>query len=124
VKGRLRSRYVALASVAVAAPLWAACGSSGGGSAQAATPPALCQKILGVLSNGPDSDADPVGYALSQIKPLGAIRTSDHSVSTTLDKLIAADRALVSSNGSSKTAKTDIKGSDKALNKACPGVAS
>jgi hypothetical protein len=124
VKGLFRSRYMALASVAVAAPLWAACGSSGGGSAQAATPPALCQKILGVLSDGPDPDVDPVGYALSQIQPLGEIHTSDHSVGTTLDKLIAADRAIVSSDGTDTSAKAAIKGSDKALNKACPGVAS
>ncbi len=68
-------------------------------------PPALCQKILGVLSNGPDPDADPVGYALSQIKPLGGIQTSDHSVSTALDKLVAADRALVSSNGATRRPK-------------------
>lgn len=121
---RSRSRYVVLASVAVAAPLWAACGSSGGGAQASAAPPALCQKILAVLSDGPDPDADPVGYALSQIKPLGQIATSDHSVRVTLDKLIAADRSLVNSNGSDHAAKTAIARADKALNTACPGVAS
>jgi hypothetical protein len=84
----------------------------------------LCQKILAVLSDGPDPDADPLGYALSQIKPLGQIATSDHSVRVTLDKLIAADRSLVNSNGSDHAAKTAIARTDKALNTACPGVAS
>jgi hypothetical protein len=115
---------VVLASVAVAAPLWAACGSSGGGATAAKAPPALCQKILGVLSDGPDPDADPVGYALSQIKPLGQIETSDHPVRVTLDTLVAADRALVNSNGSDHAATTAIARADKALDTACPGVAS
>jgi hypothetical protein len=68
VKGLHRSRYMALTSVAVAAPLWAACGSSSGGS--------------------------------------------------------AADRALVSSTRSDKSAQAAIKVSDNASHKACPGVAS
>ena len=87
-------------------------------------PTALCQKVLAVLSDGPDPDADPVGYALSQILPLGQIHTSDHSVSTTLHSLIKEDRVLVKSKGSDKSAKTGIKKADKSLNKACPGVAS
>ena len=53
-----------------------------------------------MLSDGPDPDADPVGYALSQIVPLGQIHTSDRSVATTVRRLIAADRSLVASNGS------------------------
>ena len=120
---RPRSWCVVLA-VAIAAPLWAACGSSGGGGQASAAPPALCQRILAVLADGPDPAADPVGYALSQIKPLGQIDASDHSVRVTLDKLVAADQALVNSNGSDHAAKTAIARADKALNTACPGVAS
>ena len=119
-----------MASVAVAAPLWAACGSSGssgsggGGAHAAAAPAALCQKILAVYSDGPDPDADPVGYALSQIKPLGQIQTSDHTVSAALDNVIAADRALVTSDGKDHAAKKAIAAADKTLNASCPGVAS
>jgi hypothetical protein len=121
----IRPRTMALASVAVAVPLWAACGSSGssGGAASAHAPTAVCQKILAVLSDGPDPDADPVGYALSQILPLGQIHTSDKAVSTSLRSLIAADQALVKSNGADKTATADIKKDDNSLNTACPGVA-
>jgi hypothetical protein len=115
-----------MASVALAVPLLTACGSSGsgGGAASAHAPAALCQKIMGVLSDGPDPDADPVGYALSQILPLGQIHTSDQAVSTALHSLVAADHALVKSNGADKTAKADIKKADNSLNTACPGVAS
>ena len=121
---RVCTRYVALASVAVAVPLWSACGSSGSGGGAAAAPTAVCQKILGVFSDGPDPDADPVGYALSQILPLGKIHTSDQTVSTDLTNLIAGDRKLVGSNGADAAAKTEIKKVDQALNTACPGVAS
>jgi hypothetical protein len=127
VRARARSRYVVIASVAVAAPLWAACGagaSGGGAAASAQAPAALCQKLLAVFSDGPDPDADPVGYALSQIRPLGEIHTADHSVSTTLTKLIAADRALVSAEGSDHAATVAIKKAESALNTDCPGVAS
>jgi hypothetical protein len=127
VRTAIRPRTVALASVVLAVPLWAACGSTGSGGGAAASahaPTAVCQKILGVFSDGPDPDADPVGYALSQILPLGQIHTSDQAVSTTLHSLIAADHALVTSNGADKAAKTDIKKADNSLNTACPGVAS
>jgi len=126
VRIAIRPRTMAMASVALAVPLWAACGSSGsgGGAASAHASTAVCQKILAVLSDGPDPDADPVGYALSQILPLGQVHTSDQAVSTTLHSLIAADHALVKSNGADKTAKADIKKADDSLNTACPGVAS
>jgi hypothetical protein len=126
VRIAIRPRTMALASVALAVPLWAACGStgSGGGAANGHPSSAVCQKILAVLSDGPDPDADPVGYALSQILPLGQVRTADLTVSATLHSLIEADRALVKSNGSDKTATADIKKADTSLNTACPGVAS
>ena len=122
----IRPRSLALASVAVAVPMWVAGASTPSGAAvkSAHAPTALCQKVLAVLSDGPDPGADPVGYALSQILPLGQIHTSDHAVSTTLHSLIENDRALVKSKGSDKSAKKAIKKADNSLNKACPGVAS
>jgi hypothetical protein len=116
---------VGLVSLALTAPLLAACSSSssGGGSSQAKAPAAVCQKVLGVLSDGPDPDADPVGYALSQIAPLGQIHTSDHALAQQLSDLIAADHALVNTNGSDHAATKSIAKDDAALNKVCPGVA-
>jgi hypothetical protein len=118
-------RGVGLTSLVLAVPLLAACssGSSGGGSSQAQAPAAFCQKVLAVLSDGPDPDADPVGYALSQIAPLGQIHTSDHALAQQLSDLIAADHALVNTNGSDRAATKSIAKDDKGLNKVCPGVA-
>ena len=50
-----------------------------GSGSRAAAPQSLCQQLNAVFSDGPDPDADPVGYALSQIKPLQAIHSSDSS---------------------------------------------
>jgi hypothetical protein len=118
-------RRVGLASLAITVPLLAACSSasSGGGSSQAKAPTAFCQKVLAVLSDGPDPDADPVGYALSQIAPLGQIHTSDHALAQRLSDLISADHALVNTNGSDHAATKSIAKDDAGLNKVCPGVA-
>lgn len=122
---RLHRRCLGLSSLALTVPLLAACSSSpsGGSSGQAQAPAAFCQKVLAVLSDGPDPKADPVGYALSQIAPLGQIRTSDQALARRLSSLITADRALVSSNGSDHAASTSIAKDYAALNAACPGVA-
>jgi hypothetical protein len=126
VKGPLRAKCgLALASVAEAAPLWSVCvAKPAGATSHSTAPAALCKKLHGIFSDGPDPDADPVGYALSQIKPLSAVHTSDHAASTVLTKLVAADRALYTSNGSDPAAKEEIKKADAQVNKSCPGVAS
>jgi hypothetical protein len=80
--------------------------------------------VLGVLSDGPDPDADPVGYALSQIAPLGQIHTSDSDLAQRLSDLISADQALVQSNGSDHAATKSIAKDNADLNRICPGVAS
>jgi hypothetical protein len=124
VNGTRRRRRLSLASVAVAVPLLAACSSSGsgGGAAAAKAPAPFCSKLLAVLSDGPDPGADPVGYALSQIEPLGGIHDGG-SRQATVTSLIAADKDLVSSEGRDPAAAATIKGDYKTLNDACPGVA-
>jgi hypothetical protein len=118
-------RRVGVTSLALTVPLLAACssGSSGGGSSQAQAPTAVCQKVLAVLSDGPDPDADPVGYALSQIARLGQIHTSDHAHAQQLSDLIAADHSLVSTSGGDRAATESVAKDDEHLNKVCAGVA-
>ncbi len=125
-------RRLALGALALAVPLWSACNSDGGGnggghgSAIPKAPSTVCAQLLAVFSDGPDPDADPVGYALSQIKPLGEVRSSAHSAQptlTTIRTLIAADKALVGSKGSDHSATVTIKKADDRVNDACPGVA-
>jgi hypothetical protein len=116
-------RQLGLASLAVALPLLAACGASNTGGGVAA-PAAFCQKVGAILSDGPDPDSDPVGYALSQILPLSQVKAPDHALSDTLDQLVAADHSLVASSGQDSAAAAAIKKTDGALNRACPGVSS
>jgi hypothetical protein len=97
---------------------------SGGAAAAAPAPQALCQQLNAVLSDGPDPDADPVGYALSQIQPLQEIHSSDSTAVHAVSALISADQTFYNSNGSDRAAATAIKTADASLNKACPGVAS
>jgi hypothetical protein len=97
--------------------------SAGGGAALAKAPAGLCEQLNAVFSDGPDPDADPVGYALSQILPLQGVHTSDAAVSATVDRLIAADQDLVKSNGDDTSATAAVKKADDTLNQACPGVA-
>jgi hypothetical protein len=122
----MRVRPIVMASLVVALPVVVgACGSSSSGGDKTATAPArFCQQTLAVLSDGPDPDADPVGYAESQIIPLGDIHTSDATLATAIHQLITSDRALVASGGSDHAASKAITKADKTLNTYCPGVAS
>jgi hypothetical protein len=104
----------------------AACGSSGGSGgvpSLSKAPSSLCSSLNAILSDGPDPDADPVGYALSQILPLGELHSSDSAAIGVVHQLISADRALVKSGGSNRSASKTIKAADESINEACPGVA-
>lgn len=116
----------AIVLLAAASLALTACSSSARPNATRAhsrPPQALCQELNGILSDGPDPGADPVGYALSQILPLQGVDTSDTAVGATVARLVAADQALVRSNGSDRAAAGTIRSSDHALDTACPGVA-
>jgi hypothetical protein len=97
--------------------------AGGGGGTLSKAPEALCQQLNGIFSDGPDPDADPVGYALSQVEPLEGVHTSDTSIKAALARLIPADQQLVNSNGADKAAATTIRQADEAINRSCPGVA-
>jgi len=85
---------------------------------------AACNQVSAVLSDGPDPDADPVGYAEAQILPLGQIHTSDSQLRAAIGKLASAYRAFFDSNGSSSSAKLAVTAASKRINSFCPGAAS
>ena len=71
-----------------------------------------CVAVGDVLADGPDSGADPVGYAHAQILPLRrAVRA-----------LASAYQAFSSGNGDSASTK-QVSAAEKAVNALCPGVA-
>jgi hypothetical protein len=119
-------RVKALALPLLALPLvLAACGGGGSGGVPSLSkaPSSLCTRLNAVFSDGPDPDADPVGYALSQILPLNQIHSSDSAAIGVIHQLTAADQTLVRSSGDNKAASKTIKAADKSINEACPGVA-
>ena len=101
-------------------------GSSGsgksGGAGQAKAPAALCEQLTGILADGPDADADPLGSALSRIIPLQAVHSSKAAATAAVERLVAADQQFVQSRGADKAATFAIKRPSSALEKICPGV--
>jgi hypothetical protein len=122
----IRSRVTAVTLLAPGVLALAGCGSSSSGDNAAAgvvpTPP-ICTQIGGVLGNGPDPDADPVGYAEAQIHPLAAIHASNPTLQHALTALDAAFRREFADNASA-TSKAAVKRAQHQVNALCPGVAS
>jgi hypothetical protein len=104
-----------------------ASGAASAGASRPASTAAVrttCNQVSAVLSDGPDPDADPVGYAEAQILPLGQIRTSDAQLGAAIGKLASAYRAFFDSNGNSPAAKLAVAAASKQINSFCPGAAS
>ena len=72
------------------AGLLAACGSS---QSPHSALPSTCQQVGAVLSDGPDSGVDPIGYAQAQVLPLHQVHTSDTSLRSAIDNLASAYQA-------------------------------
>ena len=130
LSGRLsttgRAGAIAPALLALAI-LVSACGSS---SATGTTTPAatraseagICQQVAAALSDGPDPAADPVGYALAQVGPLRAIRSSDGALKSAIDALAAAYQRFYDDNGTSSAGGT-VASTARKLDQLCPGAA-
>jgi hypothetical protein len=102
----------------------ASSGPAAAGTASTAAVHATCAQVTAVLSDGPDADSDPVGYAEAQILPLGHIHTSDAQLRAAIGKLAGAYRAFFDSNGNSASAKLAVAADSKRINSFCPGAAS
>jgi hypothetical protein len=83
-----------------------------------------CKQVGAVLSDGPDPDADPVGYAEAQILPLGQIRTADAPLRAAIGRLTRAYQEFFASNGTSGPAKLAVATASRQVNAFCPGAAS
>jgi hypothetical protein len=118
-----RSAGLALVPGLAVAVALAACGGSSG-STPAAGPKQSCQQIGAVLSDGPDPDADPAGYAEAQILPLRQVHIADSSLKAAVGQLDRAYQQLFSSNGTSRAASQAVAAASKKVNATCPGAAS
>jgi hypothetical protein len=126
---RIPLAVAVLAALSMAALGLSACGSSAksapapAASNVADTVSAACQQVSAVLSDGPDPDADPVGYDEAQVIPLSQVRTQDATLRDAIAKLAGAYQEFFTDNGS-KTAKEAVSVASSAINKICPGAAS
>jgi hypothetical protein len=105
-----------------------ACSSAAARPASAATSPAAvratCNQVSAALSDGPDPDADPVGYAEAQILPLRQIHTTDPQLRAAISQLASAYRAVFTSNGTSGPARLAVAAAGQRLDSICPGATS
>ncbi|MGH3191834.1 MAG: hypothetical protein ACRDOL_32245 [Streptosporangiaceae bacterium] len=111
---------------AIAAGLMAvvlcSCGSSV--HSVAAATQDTCQRVSAVLGDGPDPDADPVGYAEAQVLPLRQISTSDQALRNAIGQLADAYRQIYDSNGTSSKAKESVTVASKKVDSICPRATS
>ena len=126
VAGGIRRLAAMTGTVLGLAALLGAC-SSAAATSSANSPAAsatACRQVSAVLSDGPDPDADPVGYAEAQILPLGQIRTSDSQLRVAITRLAHAYQAFYAGNGTSGSAKAAVASASKRISAFCPGAAS
>jgi hypothetical protein len=102
------------------------CGSSSSASARAPASVAQsdCQRVSAVLSDGPDPDADPVGYAEAQILPLRHIGVGNLALHGAITQLADAYQEFFASNGKSSSAEEAVAVASKNLDSICPGATS
>jgi hypothetical protein len=126
----VRPARIAAACAAFLTIAIAACGSSS--SSQAATSAVLgsavqqdCTTIGDTLSDGPDPDADSVGYAQAQVLPLRQLQISDAALHRDVLALAAAYQAFSSGSGAGGAAAAAVVAkAEHAVNSICPGAAS
>jgi hypothetical protein len=123
---RVRRWLTGMGAVALSAGLVTACGSSGRAApASGSSVPQTCQAVTAALTDGPDPDADPVGYALAQVRPLRQIKTtSDQALQTAIDQLASAYQRFYAADGVGASAKRAVTGASDRLDALCPGAAS
>lgn len=80
-----------------------------------------CKRVEAVLSDGPEPEADPVGYAQAQVLPLHEIHTTNARLASAIGTLASAYQQLSQTNGASG-AKAAVNGATKTIKALCPGI--
>jgi hypothetical protein len=115
----------ATAVVAVLAVAVAACGSSSSSSKPTASAvlgtqvQQDCTAVADVLADGPDPDADAVGYAQAQVLPLRQLKVSDAALHSDVLALANAYQAFGTGSGTAAT----VTKAENSVNSICPQAA-
>jgi hypothetical protein len=117
---RLAFKLAALSLLALGA---AACGSSKAAPSSAQARRQVCKHLEAVLSDGPEPEADPVGYAQAQVLPLRQIHTSDRKAGQAIEALASSYQSFASSDGAAP-AKLAVRSASRTLDTICPGASS
>ena len=125
---RRRGRFVCscvlgLCALLLGSALLAACGPSGSPRVATSNVHGVCEDVSAVLSDGPDPETDPVGYAEAQVDPLRQIHTSDQQLQRAIDDLASAYEGFFKTDGST-AAKRALNTAISQINAICPGAAS
>ena len=118
--GRGLPPVVIAATALLFAVALSACGSSNASSSKVALRRS-CQQVAAVLSDGPDPDADPVGYAEAQVLPLRRLSVKQDPLHAAIDALAFAYQQFFSTNGS-RAAKATVNDAVHKVDVVCPGA--
>ena len=121
----MRLIYPAVLAVAVTC---AACG--GGGDSPSTSTSGLatsavsqtCAAVGAILSDGPDPDADPIGYAEAQVRPLRGVETSDTALADAVAALADAYQRQFQ-DGDGPPERAAVASAEQRMNVLCPGAA-
>jgi hypothetical protein len=117
---RAGSALVPVVAVLSLAALLSACGSSSKAAANAQSK-GTCKRVEAALSDGPEPEADPVGYAQAQVLPLREIHTADAGLANAISGLASAYQRFAYSKGSS-SAKAAVNTATQRIKVLCPGI--
>ena len=114
-----------LASGGLIALTLSACGSSSPASSSSLSAKQQgCTAVSDVLADGPDPDADPVGYAEAQVLPLATLKLADGTLAQVVHQLDTAYKSFSSTDGATGTAAAHkVSAAQKAVNAICPNAA-
>lgn len=80
--------------------------------------------VSDVLTDGPDSDADPVGYAEAQVLPLRQLTIGDAKLHSAVLSLAAAYSTFSTSTAPTRGAAAQmVAKAENEVNKICPQAA-
>jgi hypothetical protein len=123
-QGKVRSMTIAAAAIVMLAltTMISACSSSAQPAKTAAAAPVAeptCEQVGDALSDGPDPDTDPVGYAEAQIQPLRQIHATSSTLAQAITTLAGAYSSFYTANGTGP-AKSTLNTAIKRINSLCP----
>jgi hypothetical protein len=78
-----------------------------------------CEQVGDALSDGPDPDADPVGYAEAQVQPLRQIHAASPTLAQAIATLAGAYSSFYTADGT-EPAKSTLNTAIKRINSLCP----